>query len=80
MKNPEIQQKVDQIIAICNQNRLLSDRFAELERAGYYVSERPMPTGGGIGNVRKMHDGTYRIRVSANWGGKHGNYAYCVHI
>ena len=80
MKSLEMQQKVDQIITICSQNWLLSDRFKALERAGYYASQRPMPTGGGVGNIREMSDGTFRVRVSANWGGKHGNYAYCVQI
>lgn len=80
MKSLEMQQKVDQIIAICKQNRLLSDRFKALECAGYYASQRPMSTGGGIGNVKEMRDGTLRVRVSANWGGRNGNYAYCVQI
>lgn len=69
-----------EIIEICKNNRLIKDRFRELSKAGYYVDEYPMITGGGIGNYKKMKNGSIRVRVSANWGGRYGNYADCVHV
>ena len=76
----EIQQKVNEIINVCGETSRLNERFSRLNKLGYSVNERPMPTGGGIGNVKVMNDGTYRVRVSANWGGKKGNYANCVEL
>lgn len=80
--------KIDQLTAIkllrieniCS-IRKISDRIKSLENAGLYVSERPMCTGSGVGRCYKyMKNGNLRIRVSANWGGKYGNYALCVEI
>ena len=66
---------------ICCENRLLRDRFIDLGKAGFDVEEAPMKTGFGVGRcVRRMKDGKLRVRVSANWAGKFGNYAYVVHI
>lgn len=64
---------------ICSSNRFLSDRFKALSEAGFTVSEFPMPTGGGLGYCKQMKN-RIRVRVSANWGGRKGNYANCVHI
>lgn len=61
--------------------RLRTDRYKALSNAGLYVSERPMRTGDGVGTCYKvMRNGAIRVRVSANWGGKFGNYADCVQI
>lgn len=59
----------------------VSKRIEALRRAGYEVTQKPMHTGYGVVLcMRRMHDGSLRVRVSANWGGKQTNYAYCVHI
>ena len=69
-------------VADCvRENRLISFRIDALRRAGYEVTQKPMHTGHGLVLcMRRMHDDSLRIRVSANWGGKQCNYAYCVHI
>ena len=62
-------------------NKLLPNLRTALEKAGLYVCQRPMKTGFGIAKCYKqMKNGKLRIRVSANWGGKYGNYAICVEI
>ena len=62
-------------------NRLVSFRIDALRRAGYEVTQKPMHTGyGRVLCMRRMRDNSLRVRVSANWGGKQANYAYCVHI
>ena len=62
-------------------NWLIATRLDALRRAGYEVTQKPMHTGHGLVLcMRRMHDGSLRVRVSANWGGKQANYAYCVHI
>lgn len=67
---------------ICGQHRLLVERFKALEKAGYFVSERPFTVAGtGIGGYMVLKDGTIRVKVSASWSGKNsGNYANCVQI
>jgi hypothetical protein len=62
--------------------RDLKMRFSELNKLGYSVSEKPMKTGFGVADcVKRMSDGTLRVRVSANWTGGHFcNYANCIHI
>ena len=72
--------KLVEIIEICKNNRLIKNRFKELSKSGYYINECPMVTGGGICNYIQMKTGSIRVRISANWGGKYGNYANCVHI
>ena len=61
--------------------RSLNERFRFLENAGLHVSQKPMKTGHGVGSCfTRMNDGRLRVRVSANWGVKFGNYANVVHI
>lgn len=61
--------------------RKIQDRIKCLENAGLYVTQNPMKTGYGVGTCyKKMNAGFLRIRVSANWRGKFGNYSLCVHI
>ena len=61
--------------------RKVSDRINALENAGLYVTQNPMNTGNGVVNcIKQMSNGNIRVRVSANWGGKKGNYSLCVHI
>ena len=76
----EIEQLFD--VATCvRENRLVSFRIDALRRAGYEVTQKPMHTGyGRVLCMKRMHDKSLRVRVSANWGGKQSNYAYCVHI
>ena len=62
-------------------NWQIATRIDALRRAAYEVTQRPMRTGHGIVLcMRRMRDNSLRVRVSANWGGKQANYAYCVHI
>ena len=66
---------------IVKSNWHLSGRIDALRRAGYEVTKKPMHTGyGQVLCMRRMRDNSLRVRVSANWGGKQANYAYCVHI
>ena len=62
-------------------NHRLVDRLAAMKVAGYGVAQRPMHTGFGIVLcMKRMKNGNLRVRVSANWGGKQCNYAWCVEI
>jgi len=66
---------------IVEANWLIATRLDALRRAGYEVTQKPMHTGHGLVLcMRRMSDKSLRVRVSANWGGKQCNYAYCVHI
>ena len=70
-----------EINSICERNRLCQLRFESLSRFGFSVTENPMGTGFGVGLcIRKMANGSIRVRVSANWSGGFANYANCVHI
>lgn len=72
--------KLLSIERICS-TRKMHERVRKLEDAGFYVAEKRMRTGDGVGTCYKlMKTGDLRIRVSANWGGKFGNYALCVHV
>ena len=76
--------EIEQLFDIANcvrENRLVSFRIDALRRIGYEVTQKPMHTGYGVVLcMRHMRDSSIRVRVSANWGGKQCNYAYCVHI
>lgn len=74
--------KILRIENMCFSNHRLNKRFEILRRAGLNVVEAPMKTGFGIARcIKRMNDGSLRVRVSANWsGGKYGNYANIVHI
>lgn len=66
---------------IVKSNWRVSERIDALRRAGYEVTQKPMHTGyGQVLCMKRMRDNSLRVRVSANWGGKQANYAYCVHI
>ncbi len=80
LTNAEIAQlfKVNDIV---KSNWRVSERIDALRGAGYEVTQKPMHTGHGLVLcMRRMSDKSLRVRVSANWGGKQCNYAYCVHI
>lgn len=73
--------KLFKVNDIVKSNWRLSGRIDALHRAGYEVTQKPMHTGyGRVLCMRRMRDNSLRVRVSANWGGKQANYAYCVHI
>lgn len=74
-------EKLFQIAAIVRDNKSLFWRIDTLRHAGFEVTQNPMHTGHGLVLcMRRMSDKSLRVRVSANWGGKQCNYAYCVHI
>ena len=80
LTNDEIAQlyKINDLVEA---NWLIATRLDALLRAGYEVTQKPMHTGYGLVLcMRRMRDNSLRVRVSANWGGKQANYAYCVHI
>ena len=62
-------------------NRKLQNRVAAMKVAGYGVAQKPMHTGYGlVCCMKRMKSGALRVRVSANWGAKRANYAWCVEI
>jgi len=70
-----------EIAGIVRDNRLLNFRIDLLKRAGYGVAQKPMHTGfGPVCCMKRMQNGNLRVRVSANWGAKQANYAWCVEI
>lgn len=80
LTNEEIAQlfKVNDMVEA---NWRVSARIDALRRAGYEVTQKPMHTGYGLVLcMKRMREGSLRVRVSANWGGKQSNYAYCIHI
>ena len=73
--------KIIRIENMCFCNHFLTNRANVLTGAGLHIVEAPMKTGSGVGRcVKRMANGNLRVRVSANWGGKYGNYANVVHI
>ena len=69
------------IADIVRDNKRLIWRSSAFKRAGYEVAQKPMHTGfGKVLCMKRMKNGALRVRVSANWGGKQCNYAWCVEI
>lgn len=70
----ETLKKIEKIIS---SNKSVKARIVEIEKLGYKVNVYPMGSGG-VGQKKKMADGTTRVQVSYGWG--RYNYAYAVAI
>lgn len=59
----------------------LDARIYALSQAGYSPYQAPAKTGHGVGSCfQRMRSGKLRVRVSHNWAGKFGNYAWVCDI
>ena len=70
------EEKLNEINTIVNQFRFISDRKTNLEKLGYFVSERPVKSGG-VGSVFNLKKET-RIQIGYAHAGKNCAYAMCV--
>jgi hypothetical protein len=78
------ERECEQIVLIqilCRVWRPLDQRMFALTQAGFYPHHTPAKTGHGVGSCfQRMSNGKLRVRVSHNWSGKFGNYAWVCDI
>lgn len=74
-------EQIEKIQVICRVWRNKTARMAQLRGEGFYPHHAPAKTGHGVGSCfQRMRDGKLRVRVSHNWAGKFGNYAWVCDI
>jgi len=72
---------VERIQIHCRVHRNLERRMTSLTQGGYSPYQAPAKTGHGVGSCfQRMRSGKLRVRVSHNWSGSHGNYAWVCDI
>ena len=72
---------IEKIQVHCRVHRNLVDRMFSLFLAGFYPYQAPAKSGHGVGSCfQRMCNGKLRVRVSHNWAGKFGNYAWVCDI
>ena len=72
---------IEKIQIIVRTWRLLELRMFALTHADFYPHQAPSKTGHGVGSCfQRMRSGKLRVRVSHNWSGKFGNYAWVCDI
>jgi len=75
IKNVDLK-KVDEIRAICKNNRFIDARKNILEDCGYTVNYGRMGSGG-VGHIRYMKD---EIRIQITCGYTRSNYAHYINL
>jgi len=69
------------IQVLCRVWRQLDQRMFALTQADFNPHQAPSKTGHGVGSCfQRMSNGKLRVRVSHNWSGKFGNYAWVCDI
>ena len=72
---------IEKIQIIVRTWRQLDARMEQLHRLGFYPHQAPAKSGYGVGSCfQRMRNGNLRVRVSHNWAGKFGNYAWVCDI
>ena len=72
---------IEKIQIIIRTWRQLDARIYALSQAGFSPYHTPAKTGHGVGSCfQRMRNGKLRVRVSHNWSGKFGNYAWVCDI
>lgn len=72
---------IERIQIHCRIWRQLDRRMLTLHEAGFYPHQAPAKSGYGVGSCfQRMRNGKLRVRVSHNWAGKFGNYAWVCDI
>ena len=72
---------IERIQVHCRVWRQLELRMAALTQADFYPNQAPAKTGHGVGSsFTRMRSGKLRVRVSHNWAGNYGNYAWVCDI